>query len=159
MKSNEIGHFPYQPPRNQYDNGGHPRQLLTWENGNVKWLPNWKILGEVDVVNIPHEPPFKNDEPLIDLQTAHDCYCANELEVNGKKYIHLFGSGWADEGFPFYDDSFNPKDPYETGRGCYALLQGKARNKFFKLAQQDCIPTFNNCSTGNIKKDFILPKD
>jgi len=75
----------------------------------------------------------------------------------GTKYVYLRGSGWADCGFPFFDETFDPKDPFQTGKGCYVLLKGKARNRFVKLAKQDFIPTFNDCSTGNITKDFSLP--
>ena len=171
MKANEIGHFPWLPPQHQFDKGGYPRKYLAkdaagnivWEGSSSKWLTNWAILGEVDLVDIPKGLEY--GECLVDLQTADDCYCADILEVPGEqegfpfKYVALRGSGWAEAGFPFYDDTFDPKDPYQTGKGCYALIRGKAAEKFIKLAKEDFIPSFKEISTGDYKADFVLPKE
>jgi len=157
MKNNEIGHFPCQPPKNQFEEGSYPRTILKWEGENIIWPPNWKTLGKAELVNLPVGHPF--GKILVDLQTGDACCCADEIEYKGVKYVYLQGSGWADEGFPFHDKTFDPNNPYETGKGCYALIKGQARNKFVKLAKQDCIPSFNDCSTGDIKKDFALPKN
>lgn len=166
MKKNEIGHFPYLAPRTSFgEDDRYPKRyiahdengkLVLTKDGNIKWVTNWEILGEVELVNIPKNAPF--GELLVDLQTANDCYCADELEVDGVKYVHLQGSGWADCGFPFYDDIFDIKDPYKIGNGCYALIRGLARNRFVKLAKKDYIPSFREISTGDYKKDFCLPK-
>jgi hypothetical protein len=163
MKTNEIGQFPYVKPTNEYSKDVHPRRYIAHtEAGNTKWVNNWKIMGEVDLIDIPENHPFS--ELLIDLQTAFDCYCADILEVPGEvegetiKYVYLRGSGWADLGFPFFDDTITNEDPYKTGSGCYALLRGKARDKFIKLSKQDFIPSFEDCFTGDLKKDFVLPK-
>lgn len=163
MKQNEIGHFPWLPPQNSFDKGGYPRQYMlkdaagniVWDGGSSKWATNWAMLGEVDLVDIPKDAPFS--ELLVDLQTATDCYCADLLVVNGVRYVALQGSGWAEAGFPFYDDTFDPKDPYTKGSGCYALIRGKAAEKFIKLAKQDFIPSFKEISTGDYKADFVLP--
>ena len=169
MKDNEIGHFPYLPPQNQFDKGGFPRkylgkdksgQLKTGKDGQLVWEINWKMLGEVETVPIPIDHPFKSDEPLVDLQSGPmDCYIANLLEWDGETYVYLIGSGWAEQGFPFYDEIFDPKDPYTTGKGCYALIRGVAKDKFIALAKKDCIPDFNDISTGDIKRDFVLPTE
>jgi hypothetical protein len=68
------------------------------------------------------------------------------------------GSGWADAGWPFFDDVISEKDLYKTGCGSYALIKGKAREKFIELAKQDFIPSFNECVTGDIQADFALQK-
>jgi hypothetical protein len=162
MKRNEIGHFPMII---SYGVDSYPRRYLArdingknciTEDGQIKWENNWAIMGEVELVDIPQDAPF--GELLIDLQTAHDCFCANEFEVNDVKYIALEGSGWAGVGFPFYDDTISEKDLYETGSGCYALIRGKARDEFIKLAKQNFIPSFKEVFTGDYKKDFCLPK-
>lgn len=166
MKNNEIGHFPYLAPRTKYGDDCYPRRYIAHDkdghclltkDGQIKWENNWKILGEVEVVDIPKNAPL--GKLLIDLQTANDCYCADILEVNGIKYVSLVGSGWAEVGFPFYDDTISEKDLYETGKGCYALIRGKARDTFIKLAEQDYIPSFKDVFTGDYKKDFCLPKE
>ena len=166
MKDNEIGHFAYDKPRfksnktNQY-----PRQriakdskgnILFTEGEQIKWLSNWESLGEVDTIDSIEGIPFT--ELLIDLQTAQDCYCADLLVVNGVEYVCLTGSGWAGVGFPFWDEIFDPEHPYITGRGCYAILRGEAKDKFIALARKDYIPDFKKVSTGNHREDFILPK-
>jgi hypothetical protein len=158
MKKNEIGHHPYQAPRHQFDKGGFKTTLLEYENEKVKWIPNWKILGEVDVIDIPIGHPYLNDEPLIDLQAGSmHCYIADEMEYEGVKYIVLIGNGWGDEqGFPFNEVDFNPKEPFEHTTGMYALIRGVARDKFIELAKKDCIPDFNDIFTGDYKKDFVL---
>jgi hypothetical protein len=165
MKDNEIGHFPWLPPQNQFDKGGYPRQYIAHdekgkciiENGHTKWATNWKILGEVDLIDIPKGKEY--DELLVDLQTAQECYCADLLVVDGVRYVALKGSGWADEGFPFYDDTITEKDLYATGSGCYALIRGKAAEEFIKLAKKDCIPSFKAVFTGDYRQDFVLPKE
>ena len=175
MKTNEIGHFPYVKPIGtllDVVSDVHPRQYIAhtedgsidWsQNGHIKWINNWKIMGEVDLVDIPKDKEFS--ELLIDLQTANDCYCADVLEAPGEvegetiKYVCLRGSGWAEMGFPFFDDTITNEDPYATGKGCYALLRGKARDRFIKIAKKDHMPSFEDCFTGDIRKDFVLPKD
>lgn len=183
MKPNEIGHFPYVKPT--VDNpfkDCHPRQYIAHTedgkleltvDGNIKWVNNWKVIGEVDLIDVPKGLKFT--ELLVDLQTYNDCYCADILEVPEEvegetikyvleveretiKYVFLRGSGWSDLGFPFYDDAISDKDVYVTGNGCYAMLRGKARDRFIKIAKQDRLPTFEDCFTGDIKKDFVLPK-
>ncbi len=157
MKPNEIGHFPYMPPRNQFDKGGYERIYIDHvEDDGVVWATNWKILGEVTTINIPEH--FQS-EILIDLQTASDCYCADLLTIDEKQYIFLYGSGWMECGFPFSSTSFDPDDPFETkgsAKGGYALLKGKAVDKFIELAKKDYLPNFDDCSTGNFQDDFIL---
>jgi len=171
MKDNEIGQFPYVKPTNDYCRDYHPREYIAHtedgkleltDKGRIKWIQNFKIMGEVDLIDIPKGKECS--ELLIDLQTAHDCYCADILELDGEvegetiKYVCLYGSGWADFGFPFYDDTITEKNTHNTGKGCYALLRGKARDKFIKIAKKDCLPSFEDCFTGDIKKDFVLPK-
>jgi hypothetical protein len=158
MKTNEIGHFPYCPPVNQYDNGGHPRTILTYdENKNIVWKPNWKIIGEVELIDFLHIIPFEN-KPLVDLQTNQECYYADIFYCEGETYIRLIGSGWADDGFPFYDDTIDVKDLYATGKGSYAFIRGKAKDNFIAIAKNNGIPSFRNIFTGDYKKDFVLPK-
>jgi len=164
MNKNEIGQFPYLPPQNQFDKGGYPRTYIAKDekgklalgvDGNIKWANNWKIISDIELIDIPDNTLY--GELLIDLQTACDCYCANILEVNGIQYIKLTGSGWAETGFPFYDDTITEKHLYETGRGCYALIRGKAKDRFIKIAKKGCIPSFKDIFT-DYQKDFCLPK-
>ena len=173
LKPNEVGHFAYRPTTNSYDKGGYPRFYLSHdenEQGTIsrfgtKWVNNWHILGEVDLVDIPKNHPYK--ECIIDLQTATDCYCADtiETEIDGvvvTKYIVLRGSGWSDCGFPFYDDTITNDDPYLTGKGCYALIRGLAMKRFLELAKQDCIPNLRDVTKGefkDFKNDFALPAE
>jgi hypothetical protein len=70
-------------------------------------------------------------------------------------YIWLLGNGWADFGFPFYEENFDPKDPYEFKRGCYALIRRKARKNFLSRCENGSMD-FDNVTTGNIKDDFAL---
>jgi len=154
LKRNEIGHFPYVPKKG-FSGGGYPKLDHTYDDkGNSKWIGTWKSLGEVDLISLPD--PFVAGKLLYDLQTANDCYCADDLEINGVQYIYLYGSGWAECGFPFYDETFDPDDPYKTGNGCYAYIRGIAREKFLKRCSK-CTMTFRNVFTGDVKADFVLP--
>lgn len=151
MQPNEIGHFPFRK-RGKFDKGSYPR----FDFINDK--PTWVSLGEVEVIEWPKEGIDLGVETLVyDLQSADDAFCANDIEINGIKYIYLYGSGWAIFGFPFFDDSFDPKNPYKTGNGCYALLRGEARLKFLQGCEKGNMD-FLSVTTGNIKADFVLPE-
>ncbi len=155
MKHNEIGHFPYRKPAHQFDTGGYDRQDLAWEGDQIRWLPRWISLGEVDLVKVIPPQEFKWVRLLYDLQTAHDCYCADLNELDGVQYIYLQGSGWADSGFPFFDETFDPKKPFETGKGSYALIRGVAKDKFMQQCENGPL-NFLSVTTGNVRDDFCL---
>ena len=57
MKLNEIGHFQYCPPKNRYDHGGYPEQLMGYNQQEdcIVWKPNFKLLGETDIVELPED--------------------------------------------------------------------------------------------------------
>jgi len=165
LKPNEIGHFPYRAPRNEFDNGGYPKlELARDEKGNVQWdkndrslwIPTWKSLGEVTTIQYPPEGININD-CIYDLQAGSEsCYYAANVVINNHKYIYLLGNGWADCGFPFHDDSFDPAEPHKTGKGCYALLRYKARENFKKQCENGTM-TFQSVFTGDVIADFVLP--
>ena len=154
MKPNEIGHFPFRESSKDY-----PSMELSWigtkENPEIKWVPRFKLLG------IPPSIPaqsFNTDNCVFDLHAGSmTCYYAADVLIGEVKYIWLLGNGWSEAGFPFTDDTFDPENPYETGKGCYALLKGKARKNFLQLCKQDYLPTFNQCFTH--LSDFVLIED
>lgn len=152
MKPNEIGHFPYRKvPKNSFFSSGYPKFLRI--DGISS--PTWKSLGEGPTIPIPPEG-FSTDNCIYDLQSGNDaCYYAANIELFGVQYVWLLGNGWADRGFPFYDDSFDPKEPYKTGNGCYALIKGLARKRFLKKCDDGSME-FINVSTGNTQNDFSL---
>lgn len=153
MKENEIGHFPFwEAPKDSFDRGGYPRQH--YREG--KWEPTFVLLGEVEIIEYPPEGVDTNN-CIYDLQSGNEaCYYAADVVVNGVNYIYLLGNGWADCGFPFFDETFDPHEPYKTGRGCYALIRGKARENFLKQCDKGTM-TFLSVSTGNVMADFVLP--
>lgn len=153
MNGNEIGHFPYwKAPKGSFHESGYPKEHYA----NGKWIPTFVLLGEVETVQYPPEG-IDTDNCVYDLQHGSQaCYYAADVVINGVSYIYLLGNGWADVGFPFFDETFDPKKPYETGKGCYALIKGKARDKFLKRCKNGT-QTFLSVSTGDVQADFVLP--
>jgi hypothetical protein len=87
---------------------------------------------------------------LVDLQTATDCYCADLIKINNKKFVYLFGSGWKDCGFPYYQSV--KEDDQRSGH--YLLLSGKACEIFCELINDDRISKFHDCFPDENYKDL-----
>lgn len=137
MNPNELGRFK-TTPENEY---------LSPEI--------WEILGTVDVIRVT-PGRFSDDDLLLDLQTADDCYTAWLLKEGDVEYVFLIGSGWKSCGFPFCQVDFDPSEPYKTGKGQYGLIRGVAKDRFVELTKNGYVPTYDLVSTGDYKKDFCL---
>ena len=115
MNRNELWHF-------GLINNKHPLQdivkddngRLVFENDRLVWKSNAQFFGEVDIVSTDGAV---SKELVLDLQTGNDCYCAELIEVKEKpeyepfSYLYIYGSGWKELGFPFYEEDFDPEDP------------------------------------------------
>jgi GR25 family glycosyltransferase involved in LPS biosynthesis len=155
MNSNEVVHF---IRKDMHGKHSYPRQTIDMSNDRVNWLPNHDTL-QLETIKIPEGTKF--GDVILDLQAGSSCFLACYLSHDGNEFIHLIGNGWAERGFPFYDDAFNPADPYEMGSGCYAFLKGEAKRRFLKIAATDCLPDFSDChkATDNFTDNFILSAD
>ena len=156
MKNNQLGQFKLEKARTLKDgtklgSDDHPRFTLSYDkDNNIVWLNNLAIVieqaKEIEIV----QDVLDSFKLLTDLQTGTDCFCADE--VNDGEIIHLYGSGWMELGYPFFDDKMTPETAtdtlYEGGSGCYAYLTGKTAKKFYKLSKQDQIPDFETVFSG-----------
>jgi hypothetical protein len=159
MKKNEVGYFPLV--MGHFGTYDYPRQSLAKdengkciaENGKLIWKNNLTLMEGIEEIPIPTE----GWELLLDLQTGTDCYCAESY--NKGEIIRLYGSGWADDGYPFHDEKMTlESDPYETSSGCYAYLIRKTAKDFYKMAKQDVFPKFGAVYSKN-QKDLVLPQE
>ena len=159
MKENEIGHFPWSEQHKQYTN-------LTCrydkETDRIVWEYPFEMLGVVQILQVKSCRFIKC---VYDLQTADDCYSADLLDIDytldGEEYnnapvIGLMGSGWAELGFPFNDEKYTGEGRYESSRGQYAYLRGKARDRFIEICDENNkIPILKDVCT-KVDDNFVL---
>jgi len=152
-------------------------KMVFEKDGSYKNIHREKTLLEIEkVIEIPKDI---KTTLLLDLQTSMDCYCADTFELFDCKYVSLFGSGWAEHGFPFCrtdkdgnDASRNIENEeygfyneemteymYGSSYGYYLLLGGKTAEKFLKVVgpKGNHYPHFKQCFSGNLE-DFSIPK-
>jgi hypothetical protein len=156
MRPNEVVQFLCKDKNGKRS---YPRETLDVSNGRVNWLPNYQQF-ELDTVLIPEGTSI--GEVILDLQAGSlSCYVASILKHADHEFVYLIGSGWAERGFPFYDDSFDPSDPHIMGRGCYAFLQGSAKERFLRISSTDCLPDFDDCFKDGeeLRENFILSEN
>ncbi len=165
LREGQLCYFPWVEGAHQFDKAGYPREVLRLDSEgtpvrragmDLLWVSNLWLLG--DAVLVEGLLGERLGECVFDLQTADDCYCADLLESGGEVYISLQGSGWADLGFPFYDDAITVEDPYRTGLGCYALVRGAGAERFRAIAAEDRLPDYRSVvGEDDWREIFVLP--
>lgn len=108
----------------------NPSGFFTYEKGTFTENPPIFFCE----VNQNIQLDISDSECILDLQSGNNfCYMADVVKKDGKEYIYLIGNGWLEKcGFPYFPD---------IG---YPVLAGKLCEKMKKMAEDDCIPKWEN---------------